>query len=90
MTRYTVFNQEVESGSCSVSASITVVEQQALGSTVWAALASLQEDLEQAAADIPIRVDCPSVLGRYSGYMVRFREEACLFCNALQSLELHR
>ena len=41
--------QAVESGSRSVmSAGIVVVEQQALGSTVWAALAPLLEDLGQA------------------------------------------
>ena len=37
-----------------VLASVVVVEQQALGSTAWAALAPLREDLEQAVVGIYI------------------------------------
>ena len=86
------FGQEVENGCRSVSAGLVAVEQQALGSTVWVALAPLLEDLGQAVLDIPIRVDRLPVLERYDGCMAIFREEACqhLCCNTLRSLELHR
>ena len=47
---HAVSSQEGESGSRSESADIVVVEQQAVGSTVWAALASLLEDLGQRLA----------------------------------------
>ena len=62
---HAVFGQEVESGSRSVSTGVVVVEQQVLGSTAWAALAPLLEDLGQAVVDIPIGVDCLPVLERY-------------------------
>lgn len=58
-----VYDQEVESGSLSVSTGTADVEQHVLGSTVWAALASLVEDLGQAVVDIPIAGDCLSVFG---------------------------
>ena len=60
-----------------------MVEQQAFGSSVRVALASVLEDLGQAVVDIPTGVDRLSVLGRYGGHMARFREAArCkLFCN---------
>ena len=54
-----------------------MVEQQAVGSMVSAALASLLEDFGEAVVDKPIRADRLSVLRRYGGYMARFREEAC-------------
>ena len=47
---HAVFGQEVESGSHSVSAGTVVVKQQALGSTVWVALAPRLEDLGQASS----------------------------------------
>ena len=40
-----------------MSVRIVVVQQQALGSTVWAASASLLEDFGQAMVDITIGVD---------------------------------
>ena len=55
-----MFGQDVESGSRRVSAGIVVcvvVEQRALGSTAWTALAPLLEDLGQAVVDTPIGVD---------------------------------
>ena len=45
-----------------VSAGNVVVEQEALGSTVGAALAPLLEDLGQAVVDTPTGVDCLLVL----------------------------
>ena len=73
---HAVFGQEVESGSRMASAGIVVVEQQALGSTAWAALAPLLEDLGQAVVDVPIGVDRLPVLENYGSYKARFREEA--------------
>ena len=67
---------------------IVVVEQQALGSTVWAALAPLLGDLVQVVVDIPIGVDCPPVLKRYGGCMDREARHHLLY-NTLRLFEFH-
>ena len=63
-----------------------------MGSTVWAALASLLEVLGQAVVNIPIGIDRLSVLGRYGGYLARFREKpaSVYFSNTLPSFEIYR
>ena len=48
---HAAFDQEVESSSCRVSAAIVSMEQRASGSTVWAVLVPLLEDLWQAVVD---------------------------------------
>ena len=75
-----VFGKEMESGSTGIA--MVMVEQQFLGSTVWAALAPLLEDLGQAM--VAIGVDRLPVLERCDSYMARFGEEARhhLFCNS--------
>ena len=87
---HAVFDQEAKSGSRSVSASIVVVEQHAMGSIMWAALAPLLEDLGQAVVDYQLELTNFQSL---RGMMVKwpdFAKKDATFCNTLLSLNVYR
>ena len=72
-------------------AHIVMVEQQAMGSLVWAALTPLLRDLGQSLTDIPSGVDCLPVLKQHGGLTwPGLENKHATICNTLRSLEFHR